>query len=81
MNAPRQGLFASLLILSFALHSILMVVATNYYLKDNRAIQGELLTRQLVTDSINELDPPNTVALALLTSAMPPIQVLLHYAF
>lgn len=68
MNAPRQGLFASLLILSFALHSILMVVATNYYLKDNRAIQGELLTRQLVTDSINELDPPNTVALALLTS-------------
>lgn len=68
MNAPRQGLFASLLIVSFALHSVLIVVATNYFLKDNRAIQGELLTRQLVTDSVNELDPPNTVALALLAS-------------
>ena len=65
MNAPRQGLFASLLVLSFILHSILIVVATNYYLKDNRAIQGELLTRQLVTDTLNELDPANTIALAL----------------
>lgn len=68
MNAPRQGLFASLLILSFALHSILIVVATNYYLKDNRAIQGELLTRQLVNDTLNELDPPNTIALALVAN-------------
>ena len=68
MNAPRQGLFASLLILSFVLHGILIVVATNYFLKDNRAIQGELLTRQLVADSMSELAPPNTVALALLTS-------------
>ena len=68
MNAPRQGLFASLLILSFALHSILIVVATNYFLKDTRAVQGELLTRQLVADSITELDPPNTIALALLAS-------------
>lgn len=68
MNAPRQGLFASLLILSFALHTILIVLATNYYLKDTRAIQGELLTRQLVNDSLNELEPPNTVALALLSS-------------
>lgn len=68
MNAPRQGLFASLLVLSFILHSILIVVATNYYLKDNRAIQGELLTRQLVTDTLNELEPANTIALALVTN-------------
>lgn len=68
MNAPRQGLFASLLIFSFALHSILIVVATNYYLKDNRHVQGELLTRQLVNDTLNELDPPNTVSLALMAN-------------
>lgn len=68
MNAPRQGLFASLLIVSFALHSVLIVVATNYYLKDNRSIQGELLTRQLATDSVNELIQPNTIALSLLAS-------------
>lgn len=68
MNAPRQGLFASLLVLSFILHSILIVVATNYYLKDNRAIQGGLLTRQLVTDTLNELEPANTIALALVAN-------------
>jgi hypothetical protein len=68
LNAPRQGLFASLLIVSFALHSVLIVLATNYYLKDNRAIQGELLTRQLVADSLPELSPANSVSLALLAS-------------
>lgn len=43
-------------------------MATNYYLKDTRSIQGELLTRQLVTDSLNELEPANTVALALMAA-------------
>lgn len=68
MNAPRQGLFASLLIFSFALHCVLIVLAISYYLKDNRTIQGELLTRQLVTDSLAELNPANSVSLALLAT-------------
>lgn len=68
MNAPRQGLFASLLILSFALHCVLIVLAISYYLKDNRNIQGELLTRQLVTDSLTELNPANSISLALLAT-------------
>ncbi len=67
MNAPRQGLFASLLIISFALHTILLVIATTHQLNENRANQGQLMTSQLVTDSISELDPANTVSLALLT--------------
>ena len=66
MNAPRQGLFASLLIISFALHTFLVVLATTHQLDANRASQGQLMTTQLVTDSLNELDPPNTVSLALL---------------
>ena len=66
MNAPRQGLFASLLIVSFAFHTFLLVLATTHQLNENRASQGQLMTSQLVTDSISEMEPANTVSLALL---------------
>ena len=68
MNAPRQGLFASLLIISFALHTFLLVIATTHQLNENRANQGQLMTSQLVTDSLSELEPANTVSLALLVN-------------
>lgn len=68
MNAPRQGLFASLLIISFALHTCLVVIATTHQLNENRASQGQLMTSQLVADSVAELDPANTVSLALLAN-------------
>ena len=55
LNAPRQGLFASLLIVSFAFHTFLLVVATTHQLNENRASQGQLMTTQLVTDSLAEL--------------------------
>lgn len=68
MNAPRQGLFASLLIVSFALHTFLLVIATTHQLNENRASQGLLMTTQLVADSLTELEPANTVSLALLAN-------------
>ncbi|ENW94228.1 hypothetical protein F904_01144 [Acinetobacter dispersus] len=68
MNAPRQGLFASLLIVSFALHTFLLVIATTHQLNENRASQGQLMTSQLVTDSLAELEPANTVSLALVAN-------------
>jgi len=68
LNAPRQGLFASLLIVSFALHTFLLVLATTHQLNENRANQGQLMTSQLVTDSLTELEPANTVSLALLAN-------------
>lgn len=68
MNAPRQGLFASLLIVSFAFHTFLLVLATTHQLNENRANQGQLMTSQLVTDSLSELEPANTVSLALLVN-------------
>jgi len=68
LNAPRQGLFASLLIVSFALHTFLLVLATTHQLNENRANQGQLITSQLVTDSLSELEPPNRVSLALLAN-------------
>lgn len=68
MNAPRQGLFASLLVVSFALQTVLLVIATTHQLKENRTNQGQLMTSQLVTDSLHEMEPANTVSLALLTN-------------
>lgn len=68
MNAPRQGLFASLLIVSFALHTFLLVIATTHQLNENRASQGQLMTSQLVADSLSELEPANTVSLALVAN-------------
>ncbi|EJO42823.1 hypothetical protein ACINIS123_1223 [Acinetobacter baumannii IS-123] len=68
MIAPRQGLFASLLIISFALHTFLLVIATTHQLNENRASQGQLMTSQLVADSLSELEPANTVSLALIAN-------------
>ena len=66
MNAPRQGLFASLLIVSFALHTFLLVLATTHQLNETRASQGQLMTSQLIADSLSELEPANTISLALI---------------
>ncbi|MBF7688191.1 hypothetical protein [Acinetobacter rathckeae] len=68
MNAPRQGLFASLLIVCFVLQTLLLVIATTHQLKENRASQGQLMTSQLITDSLPEMTPPNTVSLALISN-------------
>lgn len=68
MIAPRQGLFASLLTVSFALHTFLLVIATTHQLSDHRRSQGALMTTQLVSESLSELSPPNTVSLALIAN-------------
>ena len=56
------------MIVSFALHTFLLVLATTHQLNENRANQGQLITSQLVTDSLSELEPPNRVSLALLAN-------------
>jgi hypothetical protein len=56
------------LIVSFALHTFLLVLATTHQLNENRASQGQLITSQLVTDSLSELEPANRVSLALLAN-------------
>jgi len=56
------------LIVSFALHTFLLVLATTHQLNENRTSQGQLITSQLVTDSLSELEPANRVSLALLAN-------------
>lgn len=47
---------------------ILIIQATTHQLDNTRAIQGELMTRQLAEDSLANLTPVDTVSLALLSN-------------
>lgn len=67
LNAPRQGIYAALLATSFAIHAVLMIQGTEHQLAVTRAAQGELMTGQLVTDSLSAVVAADTVGLALLT--------------
>ncbi|MEC7119140.1 MAG: hypothetical protein VXW65_04445 [Pseudomonadota bacterium] len=67
MNAPRQGLYAALLATSFVIHAVLMVQGTEHQLSVTREAQGELMTRQLVVDTLSAVVANDTVGLALLT--------------
>ena len=67
LNAPRQGIYAALLVTSFALHAVLMIQGTEHQLAVTRAAQGELMTGQLVADSLSSVVAADTVGLALLT--------------
>lgn len=68
MNAPRQGSFAALLVLSFALHAVVQVHSMDRQLAQTRQVQGELLGRQLTFDSATALMQRDRVALALLVN-------------
>lgn len=68
LNAPRQGIYAALLATSFAIHAVLMIQGTEHQLAVTRAAQGELMTGQLVADSLAAVVAVDTVSLALLTS-------------
>lgn len=66
MNAPRQGLYAALLAVSFVLHAILMIQGAAHQLALTRQAQGELMLNQLATDVLPPLMGHDAVGLALL---------------
>lgn len=68
MNAPRSGLYASFLALSFVAHAILMVRTADQQIDHIRSSQGALLVRQLADEASLEIAQRDTVALGLLAS-------------
>lgn len=68
MNAPRQGLFASIVAISFALHTALIVEGSVHQLASTRDAQGQLLIRQLAEDATLSVARQDTVSLALLAN-------------
>jgi hypothetical protein len=68
VNAPRQGLYASIVAISFALHTALIVEGSVHQLASTRDAQGELLIRQLAADATLGVARQDTVSLALLAN-------------
>lgn len=68
MNAPRQGLYATIIAISFALHTALIVEGAAHQLASTRDAQGQLLIRQLAEDASLGVARQDTVALALLAN-------------
>lgn len=68
MNAPRQGLYAAIIAISFALHTALIVEGAAHQLESTREAQGQLLIRQLAEDANLGVARQDTVALALLAN-------------
>lgn len=68
MNAPRQGLYAAIIAISFALHTALIVEGAAHQLASTRDAQGQLLVRQLAEDATLGVARQDTVALALLAN-------------
>ncbi|HEY4714797.1 MAG TPA: hypothetical protein VIH30_11235 [Aquirhabdus sp.] len=68
MNAPRQGLYATIIAISFALHTALIVEGAAHQLASTRDAQGQLLIRQLAEDATLGVARQDTVALALLAN-------------
>lgn len=68
MNAPRQGLYATLLAISYALHASLIVEGAVHQLRTTRDAQGQLLIRQLAEDAALGVSRQDTVSLALLAN-------------
>jgi hypothetical protein len=68
VNAPRQGLYATIVAISFALHTALIVEGAAHQLASTRDAQGQLLIRQLAEDATLGVARQDTVALALLAN-------------
>jgi hypothetical protein len=68
VNAPRQGLFATIVAISFALHTALIIEGAIHQLTSTRDVQGQLLIRQLAEDATSNVARQDTVSLALLAN-------------
>jgi len=68
VNAPRQGLYATIIAISFALHTALIVEGAAHQLASTRDAQGQLLVRQLAEDATLGVARQDTVGLALLAN-------------
>ncbi len=68
MNAPRQGLFATIVAISFAFHTALIIEGAVHQLTSTRDVQGQLLIRQLAEDATLNVLRLDTVSLALLAN-------------
>ncbi|MBB3106928.1 hypothetical protein FHS24_001445 [Psychrobacter luti] len=66
--APRQGLFAIILLVSFCLQTLLLVISTDQQLTNSRAQKGEQMVAQLIDESRLSLENKDRVSLSVIAN-------------
>ena len=66
--APRQGLFAIIVLVSFCLQTLLLVISTDQQLTKNREQKGEQIIAQLLDESRLSLENKDRVGLSVIAN-------------
>ncbi|MGE6475562.1 hypothetical protein [Psychrobacter sp. NPDC078631] len=66
--APRQGLFAIILLVSFCLQTLLLVISTDQQLSNSRALKGEQMVAQLIDEARLSLENEDRVSLSVIAN-------------
>ena len=66
--APRQGLFAIIILVSFCLQTLLLVISTDQQLSKSRALKGEQMVAQLIDEARLSLENKDRVSLSVIAN-------------
>ena len=66
--APRHGLFAIILLVSFCLQTLLLVISTDQQLSESRAQKGEQMVAQLIDEARLSLENKDRVSLSVIAN-------------
>ena len=66
--APRQGLFAIIILVSFCLQTLLLVISTDQQLTKSRALKGEQMLVQLIDEARLSLENKDRVSLSVIAN-------------
>ncbi len=66
--APRQGLFAIIILVSFCLQTLLLVISTDQQLTKNRLLKGEQMVAQLIDEARLSLENKDRVSLSVIAN-------------
>lgn len=66
--APRQGLFAIILLVSFCLQTLLLVISTDQQLSKSRALKGEQMVAQMIDEARLSLENKDRVSLSVIAN-------------
>jgi len=66
--APRQGLFAIIILISFCLQTLLLVISTDQQLSNSRQLKGEQMVAQLIDEARLSLENQDRVSLSVIAN-------------
>ena len=66
--APRQGLFAIIILVSFCLQTLLLILSTDQQLSNSRALKGEQMVAQLIDEARLALENKDRVSLSVIAN-------------